>query len=373
MNKVITAVFGSLLCLLGLPDGRSQAQGAVSGEKSPPAAADSWRGVHLNVPNKSDLPKVKQAISQVLVPAGVNVIILEVNYAYAWKSYPSFASPGVIDKADARELADICRKHSIRLIPQFNCLGHQSWAKQTFALLKQHPEFDETPRIPMDNPGIYCRSWCPLHPDVNKVVFALMDELIDAFQADAFHVGMDEVFLVGSDQCPRCRGKNPAELFAHAVSDYHQHLVKDKGLTMLMWGDRLLDDKTMKYGKWESSDNHTAPAIDLIPKDIILCDWHYEPRADYPSVPYFQSKGFRVWPAGWRNEKAALAFLKDSRRHANDKLVGYLCTTWCSSGSLARALLGEKEPTPRNNRRGGTAQIATTLQACLREMKQTEH
>ncbi|MCX7894917.1 MAG: hypothetical protein N2447_03040, partial [Thermoanaerobaculum sp.] len=50
-----------------------------------------------------------------------------------------------------------------------------SWAKTTFPLLVKYPEFDETPQIPLDNPDIYCRSWCPLHPKVNDVVFALMD------------------------------------------------------------------------------------------------------------------------------------------------------------------------------------------------------
>src|SRR5260370_1264356 len=83
---------------------------------------------------------------------------------------------------------------------------------------------------------IYCRSWCPLHPKVNEIVFPLLDEIIDAFQADAFHVGMDEVFLIGSDDCPRCKGKDPAELFAKAVNDLHDHLVRGKKLTMLMWG-----------------------------------------------------------------------------------------------------------------------------------------
>jgi uncharacterized lipoprotein YddW (UPF0748 family) len=47
--------------------------------------------------------------------------------------------------------------------------------------------------------------WCPLHPEVNKVVFALIDEIIDAFEADAVHIGMDEIFLCGyppEDQTP---------------------------------------------------------------------------------------------------------------------------------------------------------------------------
>ena len=45
-----------------------------------------------------------------------------------------------------------------------------------------------------------------MNPKTNEIVFALIDELIDAFQAKAFHVGMDEVFLLHSDQ--RRRQKN---------------------------------------------------------------------------------------------------------------------------------------------------------------------
>ena len=64
------------------------------------------------------------------------------------------------------------------------------------------------------------------------------------------------------------------------------------------------------YGEWEASKNGTFPAIDLIPKDIVLCDWHYETRyagepATYPSVRYFQEKGFRVWPSGWNSAENA--------------------------------------------------------------------
>jgi hypothetical protein len=172
-------------------------------------------------------------------------------------------------------------------------------------------ELDETPDVPKDNKGIYCRSWCPLHPEVNKIVFALIDELIDAFDSDSFQVGMDEVFLVAHPGCARCKGKDPAELFAKSVNDLHGHIVGERKQTMLMWADRLLDDKKLGYGKWESSANGTAPAIDRVPKDIILCDWHHETRAQgYPSVAYLQEKGFRVLPSSWRNKDAALAMLR---------------------------------------------------------------
>jgi Glycosyl hydrolase family 20, catalytic domain len=274
------------------------------------------------------------------------VLVLEVDYNFQFASHPEICQ-GTLTKADAREVAAVCRAHGIRVIPLLNCLGHQSWSKKTFTLLSKHPEFDETPNIPLDNPDIYCRSWCPLHPDVNPLVFDLMDELLDAFEAKALHVGMDEVFLIASEQCPRCRGRSPAELFARAVNDYHRHLVDEKGVEMLMWADRLLNAKETGYGEWEAAANGTDPAVDMVPKDIIMCDWHYEVRDRYPSLRLFQDKGFRVWPCPWRNPKAAQLFLDAAKQNATDRMLGVLCTGWDTGGGgslLAKVLFNEAKP-----------------------------
>lgn len=300
---------------------------------------DEWRGVHIMAPRPEDVPLLNMAIEKTLAPLGVNVLILEVNYSFEYCSHPELRANGALSKGDVRSILTACRQNGICLIPEINCLGHQSSAKNTFPLLVTYPEFDETPQIPLDNPGIYSRSWCPLHPKVNSVVFALMNEQIEAFEANAFHVGMDEVFLIASDQCPRCRGKNPADLFAKAVNDYHQHLARKHKLTMLMWGDRLLDDSVMRYGQWEASRNGTHPAVDKISKDIIICDWHYELREEYPSVPFFQQKGFRVLPSSWRNVQSALALRRYALKTATEKMIGHLGTTWSGGSDTARALL----------------------------------
>jgi hypothetical protein len=120
--------------------------------------------------------------------------------------------------------------------------------------------------------------------------------------------------------------------------------VGEKKVKMLMWGDRLIDANLMKYDGWSASKNGTAPAVDLIPKDIIICDWHYEKRADYPSIRYFQDKGFRVWPAGWNNVDATRALIACARRNATDRMIGHLSTTWVlEPGGFARALLGQRD------------------------------
>ena len=286
-----------------------------------------WLGVHILMTTQDKTVQLTEVVSK-LAEVGINVIVTEINYGYEYQSHPELRTDNPSTKEQIKKLVAECRRCHVRLIPQFQCLGHQSWSRHTFPLLVKYPEFDETPGKFPDNEGIYCRSWCPLHPQVNAVVFSLMDELIAGFEADALHVGMDEVFLIGHDACSRCKGQDKAKLFAKAVNDYHEHLVDKHHLVMLMWGDRLIDAKKIDYGEWEASANNTAGAINLIPKDIIICDWHYELRKTYESIPSFLEKGFQVWPASWCKLESAKALIGYSQSLNNSKMLGHLNTTW---------------------------------------------
>ena len=241
-----------------------------------------------------------------LAKRGVNLLIVEVDYWYDYASHPELRMENPIKKETVKALLAACRAKGIRLVPQFQSLGHQSWAEKTFPLLIKYPQLDETPNKYAGNKGtdpwgteFYCRSWCPLHPDLLPIINDLYDELLDVFEADALHVGMDEVFIIADADCPRCAGKPTAELFARAVNDAYDHIVRKRGKEMMMWADRLLDGKATGYGLWEASMNGTNGAIDMIPKDIIMCDWHYEtkyplqptPRSTFPSVKFFVDNG----------------------------------------------------------------------------------
>lgn len=286
-----------------------------------------WRGIHVLVNTPDDVDALSGQLPA-LAALGINVLIVEINYHYAYASHPELQEENPIGRERVQKLVKSCRTQGIRLIPQLQCLGHQSWEVQTFALLRHYPEFDETPGQYPNNAGIYCRSWCPRQPALHPILFDLFDELLDVFEADALHVGMDEVFLIASEYCPRCKGANPGELFAQAVNDYYAHLVKKRGAEMLMWGDRLLDNAVMGYGEWEAATNQTHTAVDRMPKDIIICDWHYELCQAYPSVPFFIEKGFRVWPSGWKEPNAIEAFMAYTQQYQSERLLGYLCTTW---------------------------------------------
>jgi hypothetical protein len=309
----------------------------ASGCRTPSAVSagvETWRGVHVLVGNDQELTTLESQLPK-LAAVGANVVVVRVGYNFDFQSHPELRAADFVTKARAREFAGTARKLGIQVIPEFNCLGHQSWSSNTAPLLTRYPQFDETPGQFPGNKGIYCRSWCPQSPGLNEIIFALIDEEADAFQARAFHVGMDEVFLIGDEHCPRCHDKDPAELFARTVNDLHEHIVGKRKMEMLMWGDRLLEAQAMGYGKWDASANGTARAVDLIPKDIVVCDWHYRPYATFPSVPFLLGKGFRVWPSGFQPLEATKKFSAFSRaqRQQNPRVVGYLATVWGRSGT----------------------------------------
>jgi Glycosyl hydrolase family 20, catalytic domain len=308
----------------------------------PPTAEHPWRALHLiNIGSDAALQKLAEQLPD-LAKLGINCLIVEVDYSFAFESHPELRQgEKPITKEGAKAFRAVCQKNGIELVPQFQCLGHQSWKEHTGPLLTKYPELDLTPDAFPDNKGIYCREWDPLNPKTNEIVFPLIDELIDAFDAKAFHVGMDEVFLLASDKAPSTKGHDPADVFAKAVNDLHDHIVGKRGVTMLMWADRLIDGKQLNIGEWEASEVGTAPAIDKIPKDIVLCPWHYELRDQYESLPMFMEKGFRILPASWKNTDATLTLIRDARAHQKDDLlVGHIFTTW----SQRRGNWNEFEP-----------------------------
>ncbi len=287
---------------------------------------EAWRGVHLWLDNDPDALALVKTLPA-LAAAGANTVVVEVNYSFEFQAHPELRNPKFVTRATAHQLAAAARNCNIRLIPEFNCLGHQSFGGKTGPLLRLHPEFNEASSLTLTNKNVYCLEWCPQAPGLNAIVFSLIDDMAEGFEADAFHVGMDEVYLLGAGECSRGLGKTPAELFAAQVNALHQHIVGVKKLEMLMWADRVIGPKFQGYSKYDNAGNDLSAAIDLIPRDIVMCDWHYEWRQSYPSVALLAKKGFRVWPAGFLPLKAARQ-LSDFAESQSTNVVGYLATTW---------------------------------------------
>jgi hypothetical protein len=317
------------------------------------------RGFCIDAPRPAGLDSFIRFIESELAPRKVNTLIVQIEYHYQFKTHPELTDSFALSRAEVRKIVSVCKKNNIRVIPQINLLGHQSWVNRTGKLLWVYPQFDETPEIKMPEKyvwpnadNLYCRSYCPLHPDLHPVLFAVIDELCEVFESDAFHAGMDEVFYIGDEKCPRCGGRDRAELFAGEVRTLHDHLLQ-KGREMWIWGDRLLDGKTTGLGEWEASFNNTYRAIDMIPKDVVICDWHYD-RADRTAI-YFAMKGFRVITCPWNQPSTAviqindmISFRKESTPEMNERFLGIMATTWSRTSSYLKNYYTDQQ-TPESN------------------------
>ena len=310
------------------------------------------KGFCIGSPGPKGVDRFVKFINEELAPRGVNTLLLLVDYNYQFESYPQLRDTDALSKPDVKKIVAACKKNKIRIIPQINMLGHQSWANHTGKLLEQFPQFDETPHIKMpekyvwpNDDFLYCKSYCPLHPDLHKVTFAVIDELCDAYETDAFHAGMDEIFYLGDDKCPRCSGVDKAELFAGEVTSLRNHLAL-KNRELWIWGDRLINGKSTGIGFWEASYNYTWRAIDMIPKDVVICDWHYE-RPDQTAV-YFAMYGFRVVTCPWRTPPTAVMQTEDMakfRKYATPEMkpryYGMMQTTWMGTDGFIDGFYGK--------------------------------
>ena len=302
-------------------------------------------GFCIATPSKEKINDFVSFIEDDLAPGGINTLILRVDFNYAYESRPELRGDNPLSKEDVKKLVAVCKKHNINLIPQVNLLGHQSWHSTLGKLLEVYPEFDETPNVELPEEyewpnadRLYCKSYCPLHPEVHEVVFDLMDEIVHVFEAKSFHAGMDEVFYLAHPDCPRCNGKSEAKLFADEVNKINSHL-NETGTELWIWGDRLIDGSDSGIGMWEGSMNNSAGAIDLLSKSVVICDWHYEKAI--PTPAYFAMKGFQVIACPWRKPEVAkeqvammYSFKQNSTPEMAEKYLGVMHTVWSSAESF---------------------------------------
>jgi hypothetical protein len=134
-----------------------------------------------------------------------------------------------------------------------------------------------------------------------------------------------------------------------------------------------LDAKATGLSKWEAGENATASAIDSSPKDVIICDWHYDKASE--TAVYFARKGFDVVACPWRKPDVALAQLEQIQKirqepnsDAASHALGMLQTTWCGFSAFARAYQAQHEgAAPEKNAAAQSADCFARLFKAIRD------
>lgn len=187
---------------------------------------------------------------------------------------PSFPHPdprSSYDAATMRRLVRFAEKQGVELVPIIPCLGH---VEQFIA----HKELRHLAEIPPGGPGRFGPSAgtcaCPSNPATFKFFTRYYREIAAIFPSKLFHIGMDEAFDVGL--CPTCRRRAAREGLDSLVGDFIARVVTfvrdELGRRVVMWDDMLEGCPT---------------ALDLLPRDTLLCVWLYDEVFDWPWSRFF--------------------------------------------------------------------------------------
>jgi hexosaminidase len=178
------------------------------------------------------------------------------------------------------------------------------------------------------------------NPKTYELIGGVYREALDVFQPKYFHIGHDEVTMRGSyPHRDANQGKSVTDLFLGDVRWMHD-LFKPRDVRMMLWGDMLLapgeanDTATFAMTKEDAAARRAG-----VPKDAIVCDWHYQPAKSeaYRSLKVLKDAAFTTIACTWYTPENIKGFADAARLYG---AWGLLQTTWAgysiTDATLAR-------------------------------------
>ncbi len=293
----------------GLQSLRQLIRSSAAGVRVPGALIRDWplkpfRAIKIFLPGRDSLPFFRRLVSDFVALYKFNKLVVEVNAGMRFERHPELnvgaaelardlnftrrdrpAGPrgeymnsvhhdtadfGLLEKDEIAEFLRWCRESHIEVIPEIASLTH------SYYLLARHRELAEVQA--QEWPDTYC----PLLPGSYELLFDVLDEYIEVFHPRMIHVGHDE-WRMPIDLCPRCKGKDPTELFIQDLGKIHAYLAK-KGIRTAIWGDHLIEPlrgkrtfETGRPGARYVIPGALSPAqvIKSIPKNILIFNWFW--------------------------------------------------------------------------------------------------
>lgn len=249
----------------------------------------------------------------------------EIQNGYPWQKNSIHTDNGegdILTQDEVRTLINYCRERGLEVYPEVPSLSHTDY------ICMAHPEVAER-----DNDD-YADTYCPSNPDSYKLMFDVLDEVIEVFRPKLINIGHDEYYSMCI--CDRCRGKKAEELFAADVTKIHDYL-SERGIKTAMWCDKLLPVVTVNgkfYGgsgcdRITSRGDHwyyppTFKCQCMLPRDILMINWYHSFGTEYDFMIHKHG-----YPMIYGN--MSVPNVKPWRMRKNAGLIGGSCSNWGSN------------------------------------------
>ncbi len=181
-----------------------------------------------------------------------------------------------------------------------------------------------------DYAGRVAVSYCPNEPRLYPIMRQAIQDTIRILHPKHLQIGHDEITHMGTDSRCRKSGRSNAENFAIEVWRlYKMAKAEDPNIRLMMW-----DDMINPYSHGFLHEDPTAPAVDLLPKDIILNVWFHgpsdPPTAGYKSLEFFSRKGYTTTAGAYADRTCARRWSVACKRARDAGLscIGILHTPW---------------------------------------------
>ncbi|NLO06714.1 MAG: family 20 glycosylhydrolase [candidate division WS1 bacterium] len=188
----------------------------------------------------------------------MNVAVITIHQAMQYDTHPQVSGPAAWPKEEVKRVFDTLRSWGVEPVPLMNSLGHMNWLCIPYRDLGLAEDGD-------------VHEICTSHPDAERIVKEIYQEIIDLVQPRYFHLGLDEIrwhteSVPEEQRCPRCAGLSKQDIFVDWVTMLRD-FIAEQGMEPMMWGDMILP------GHNGGPPYNLAETVDRLPKDIIITNW----------------------------------------------------------------------------------------------------
>ncbi len=182
-----------------------------------------------------------------------HLLLTEIGSYRTHTNFNSVPHGGYYTKEDMKEIVDYAHSLFIKVIPEIDTPGHTVSAIAAYPFLSC---FDRE-LVTETKWGVKYDVLCVGKESTFDFVFSLFDEALEIFTDGIIHIGGDEVPTERWKLCPQCQRrmkeeglKKEEELHTYYLNRIGNYL-KDKGIEVIMWNDRVKEYMTDSFILWQ--------------------------------------------------------------------------------------------------------------------------